>query len=397
MSNTLPSTTALIGKTHQRGGEKYIDVVSANNGKLYMIPFHASRVLSMDTKTNQWKYIGDDLDNNNGGKWSKWWSGVFCSENNKIICAPFNSDDVLIINTNSDVTETIRLPLELCNQNWKYKSCVSDEKGNVFFFPYRASKMMKINVFTKDISVLHDVDDCGGFLFGAIRASDGFIYSIMHTYTYGISEHNEVMKFNPNNYSFEKRRLPVDNIHDESTIDYVDLVEYKDGNLYALPFDGYRIVKINTNTFSVTNVGTHLGKQESKWSRSVVGKDNCIYGIPFNASHVVRFDPSTDTIATIGQEYDDEYKWYGGCLATDGNIYAAAYDATHTLKIAISRWNVVAKEHVMLRWLVENKRASLSSSTIDDVDVVVGCVACYYVYFIQRSDDDVFRMILQFL
>lgn len=104
----------------------------------------------------------------------------------------------------------------------------------------------------------------------------------------------------------------------------------------------------------------------------------------------MRFDPLTDTSTMFGEEYKGFYKWKGGCLAVDGNVYAAPNcSATKVLKIRIARWELL-KEHIMLKWLIDQGRASAINS--DDVEMGHSC----YQNFIQ-CPNDIFCMILKFL
>merc|ERR1712176_479788 len=139
---------------------KYCDVISANNGKLYFIPCGAEEVISFDVKRHQkypnlnWNRIGNRDLGNHGNKWR----GAVCAENGKIYCSPYNFNDILIIDTNTDTTDRVRLPPELWSTKAKYCSCVSDGNGYVYFFPCFAPQMIKINIYTNEISFLHGFD-----------------------------------------------------------------------------------------------------------------------------------------------------------------------------------------------------------------------------------------------
>jgi len=141
MSNTLASTDLIGEEIEGNYKQKFSDIISANNGKLYLIPNKANHVVSFDIQTNDWNNIGNDLGYNRNK-----WRGSVMTNNGKIYCSPFNSDNVLIIDTNTDTTKLIRLPPILRNQTHKYNTCAHDNLyTNVFFFPFRASKIIKLN------------------------------------------------------------------------------------------------------------------------------------------------------------------------------------------------------------------------------------------------------------
>jgi len=374
MANNFPSTH-LIGNdifTSYRGElDAYSQVIAANNDKLYFVPFRANKVMSFDVKNNEWNYIGDDLGHNYG----KWNDGVI--ENGKIFCSPSQSNDILIIDTNTDTTKCIRIPTELQNQDYKYTACSSDKNGNVYFFPQLASNILKININTNEVTILKNIH-CGNNWWNAVHASNEL--------TYVLSTEDEIMKFNPNDLSFVKAKLSIDSI--DVWMQYNDWIEHKDGHLYTIPLNGSKVMKVNMTTLSSTTVGNDLGNEMFKWGSSVLGKDNCIYGIPYNTGRVIRFDPLRNTITMVGEEYDGEHKWCAGCLAADGNIYAAPSCAKKVLKINIARWELL-KCHIMLRCLLEQGRASALKSD--------GTENSCYQRLIQHLNDDVFRMVLQFL
>ena len=392
MSNLVPSTD-LIGEEFT-DRMKYSEIVSANNDKLYLIPCNANTVLSFNVQTNEWKTVGLDDDDDYGSNPCKWWGGTFVTSNNKIYCCPCYSNDVLVVDTTFDTTELIRLPKEVQNNVIKYQTCAYDNNGHVFFFPQLTSKMIRIDINTHRISILDEVD-CGNDWKSAVYCpSDGLIYCL--------SSDNYVGKFNPNNWSFVKIKLTIDNSwHGEQC---TNLVQHTTNDcLYALPCKGTKVVRIDTNTLSSQTVGNDIGnKGLLKWRTAVVGHDDCLYGIPYDSPHVLKFDPSTNSTTIVGNEYNGYMKWYGGCLASDGNIYAVPSYAKKLLRITVvpssrSWWDTV-KDHVTLRRLVERGRASVAIiDSSDENETNVPSRSSLYRRFIQYSNDDVFYMILTFL
>lgn len=60
----------------------------------------------------------------------------------------------------------------------------------------------------------------------------------------------------------------------------------------------------------------------NKWYGGIVGKDNAVYGIPYRASAILRIDCNTDTAKVVGPNYGiGKYNWHGGA-SVNGKIYA---------------------------------------------------------------------------
>merc|ERR1712157_460983 len=175
---------------------------------------------------------------------------------------------------------------------------------------------------------------------------------------YAISCDNYIMCFNSKDNSVQKKRMAIENVNE--SYQYSNITEGSDGNLYSMPCNGTKVLQINTATLTATTVGNDLGNQQWKFSSAIFGKDGILYGIPFCAPHVLRFNPNNNKATIIGEEYVEKFKWIGGCLATDGNIYCSPGKASRILKIRTGRW-YDQKHHIMLRCLVEQGRAFAKS------------------------------------
>jgi hypothetical protein len=107
-----------------------------------------------------------------------------------------------------------------------------------------------------------------------------------------------------------------------------------DNNIYYMPYNARRIMKLNPDNDSLSSVGDDLGEQGFKCRGTVVGSDNWVYSIPLNATHIFKFDPANpDTTSTVGEEAEFGFECGGnGVLAGDGYIYAAS-DSGQVLQI----------------------------------------------------------------
>mmetsp|Transcript_8365 Transcript_8365/g.20671 ORF Transcript_8365/g.20671 Transcript_8365/m.20671 type:complete len:555 (+) Transcript_8365:111-1775(+) len=169
--------------------------------------------------------------------------------------------------------------------------------------------------------------------------------------------------------------------------------------IYCIPSNANKVLKVDVETKTTSFIEIEYDKTKypdftldvtNKWYGGIVGDDNAVYGIPYRASGVLRIDAKTDSAKIIGPNYgvgnyfwhggikvkgkiyahpshaetvlvidttkDTEtdiiselpihraaydtdnrknYKWLGGCVGADGNIYCPACDASSILKINV--------------------------------------------------------------
>ena len=72
-----------------------------------------------------------------------------------------------------------------------------------------------------------------------------------------------------------------------------------------------------------------------KWDGGVLSPQGNIYGMPFGSSEVLRIDPARDTATTFGETgaQPGHQSWAGGILSPQGSIYAVPWDAEHVLVV----------------------------------------------------------------
>ena len=151
----------LHGQTLYLGGEE------GPNGRIYCVPGHASRVLCIDTETDDVYPVGPIFDGDNcvlKGKF-KWLRGI--TVGHVIYGLPCHADTVLRIDTRTDEVGTLRIPYEEYfddderldgregggkreaasaasrerNTPWKYHGgCVSPHDGAIYAIPQTVSR-----------------------------------------------------------------------------------------------------------------------------------------------------------------------------------------------------------------------------------------------------------------
>ena len=99
-----------------------------------------------------------------------------------------------------------------------------------------------------------------------------------------------------------------------------------DGCNYFMPHDTRCIMtKLDpNNNDSMSSVGDDLGEDgPNKYSGTVIGIDGCVYGIPNYSKRIVKYDPINDTTSFVGEAVNRGYMCNGsGALGRDGCIYA---------------------------------------------------------------------------
>ncbi|KAK1747043.1 hypothetical protein QTG54_002387 [Skeletonema marinoi] len=71
----------------------------------------------------------------------------------------------------------------------------------------------------------------------------------------------------------------------------------------------------------------------NKWYGGILGNDNCVYGIPYAAGSVLCIDANTDEVSLLGDFGWNKYNFHGGIKSSKGAIYAFPAHADKVLKI----------------------------------------------------------------
>lgn len=90
-----------------------------------------------------------------------------------------------------------------------------------------------------------------------------------------------------------------------------------------IPVTGYDPAEYPNFSIDTTN----------KWYGGIVGKDNCVYGVPYRTCAVLKIDCEKDTATLVGPDYGTtKYNWHGG-IQVNGKIYAHPSHANSVLVI----------------------------------------------------------------
>lgn len=112
--------------------------------------------------------------------------------------------------------------------------------------------------------------------------------------------------------------------------------------IYCIPSNAKSVLKVDIATKTTSFIEIEYDQEKypefsldvtNKWYGGIVGDDNAVYGIPYKACAVLRIDSTDDTAKLIGPNYGiGKYFWHGG-IKQKGKIYAHPSHADTVLVI----------------------------------------------------------------
>lgn len=281
-------------------GAKYIGAVCKPNGKIYCIPFNSDTIMIIDSNTNTVSTLYTINTSNYptiGSNNEKWCSGVLY--NDFIYCAPYSAQAVLIINTVNDTIDVTSISgINLTN----YASVLNTRNTEKFF--------------------------------SIVLGLNGLIYCLP-------SSADTVMIINPNiniidmsTLSFTRFGLPVGS---SNRFRFFGACLGPDGNIYASPWNYDRMIKIDTRTSSLSSVTIpSLVSGTNAFYGTICGSDGKIYGVPFSSSYVLIYDVTNGNVDTTSiSGITGSTKYTGAVLSRNDNIYFIPRHASQIMYIKI--------------------------------------------------------------
>jgi len=111
--------------------------------------------------------------------------------------------------------------------------------------------------------------------------------------------------------------------------------------IYSIPSNAQKVLKVDLKTHSTSFIDIEIPKKyenfsldhSNKWYGGILGDDNAVYGMPYRTCSILRIDTETDTAKIVGPDYGCTlFNWHGG-LKKNGMIYAFPSHADKVLKI----------------------------------------------------------------
>jgi len=96
----------------------------------------------------------------------------------------------------------------------------------------------------------------------------------------------------------------------------------EDGFFYGIPF--HRVVKFNPIDKSLTEIGPDFGQRGGKWKCGVRANNSNIYCVPYNSNRILKINTNDGTVETLDDVELPETclcLWESWALASDNNIY----------------------------------------------------------------------------
>ncbi len=292
---------------------KWREFVDGHDGYLYGIPFIANRVLKFCLKDESMTEIGPEFQHD------AWWCGIL-AKNHKIYCPPISPDSkFLIIDIKNQSVFLLDKPLPETGTPYLWRSGALAADGNIYFMPYRATKILKLNTSNDTLSTVGDDFRHVKNKFGATVASnDG-------NTIYGFPFHeNKIIKYNittPNVISiigdgaFNHDIVCTTAILGPNKTTIIGLDRYGQILLYNTESDVYYFIQ-----------GRIYHEHGNGWGDAIIGSDNNIYWPPDQSNKVLKFDLITQNRSLVGDNFSGtqhgDCKWSSGCISPDSNGFA---------------------------------------------------------------------------
>ena len=316
--NNIPSVSTSIldisEKVHlDTVSVQYNDTVVGYNDCVIGIPFNASNVLYY--KNDEVETFADGVETLNS-LGAGWWSGVY-DQNEKIYCAPYNSNYILVINSKTKEADVIgRNAFDTTKYN-KYTRgtyCPLNEK--IYFAPHNTTKILEIDPKTDEIEFYEDLD-----LFSSTENCCDVKYSPVDEKLYFIPKSGvNIIQFDPI-FKTIKSVAKISTV--ENVKKFSNAVLAPNGNIYIIPSYGYDyMVEFDPITYSVNEIDYNTTSYYDSIN-SVLAPNGNIYITPAGMSdyqQVVSFNINNNTARVIYTASSQDETWSGGVLLSNGKI-----------------------------------------------------------------------------
>ena len=306
---TASSTPTLLPGSHKHLGGAY----DSTDGCIYGVPANSPSLLCLypDDLTGAYKLKSIALPERIRSRRFKWLRGIFA--HGYLWAIPAWADCVLCVDvdaywgrrkeTEHGIVQLLDLPAAHTPNQWQWHGAgINEEKTAIYCIPSNAHQVLKVDCQTKQTSL--------------------------------IPIHSDTTKYP--SFTVDTRNK------------WYGGIRGADNCVYGIPYRSCAVLKIDCKTDTVRLVGPDYGLGRYNWHGgiAVAGK---IYAHPSHAKTVLVID--TNHNASIGSTHDspriyelpipgyedskETYKWLGGSVGSDGNIYCPACDTSAILKIDV--------------------------------------------------------------
>lgn len=266
-------------------GSAWLGGVIAKNGKIYCAPDFGTKILVINTLTDQITTLSTGLTSTS-------WTGGVLAYTGKIYLTPGNSDVMLIIDPTTDAvdnTSITGLNTGYGSTTSKWFSGVQAPNGFLYFPPYLSDKILKVNPATNAVSSISVGSGGTGKYFGACITQEGNMFLIPGNS--GVI--SSFLILNTNNDTTTTLAVPAPS----TNRDMYGAIYAPNGKIYCVPNSSNTNILIidtlNSNTIttlaipSVSSIST-----PNYWRGAVLGPDGCVYLAPFRSRQIAKIKTS---------------------------------------------------------------------------------------------------------
>ena len=267
------------------------------------------------------------------------WSKGAMPDNGVIYCPSVTYRGILKIDTKTDTVTDLDFNLlpERGFCNWM--SCAAAPDGCIYFMPFRARRIMKLDPTNNEAISSVGVDLGDGLKYrGTVVGIDGCVYGIPYVT-------KRIVKYDPIN--------DITSFVGEETNEVFgccgDGILGRDGCIYAFAENG-RILKIDAtnNVHSFVGNSIESNHHHEGWGDAILGIDGCIYSPPTNADLILKYDHHSNQTSLVGDNFGwHGSRWNSGALEADGVIYCISSSAYQILAIdPLGEFSLVTKTNM---------------------------------------------------
>ena len=304
--------------------ELYSDTVKGYNKSYIGIPFNATDVLIANNDLSDIHTFGNELATINSSG-AGWYSGV--NYNNKIYCSPYNSESILVIDSEDESIDIISDYNLNINSIHKYmRGILCPVNNKIYFAPCNADKILEIDPNTNTLKFYKN-EYTTGYCDVVFNPVDNNLYFIP-------MNGNKILQFNPITSII---KVVAELKQEEDNLDkFSCAIIAPNGLIYGIPSYGYDYILVfdpNIHTIDYLEFNTY---SYDLYRNVIYAPNKCIYFIPSGSSsthNVLEYNIEKATIDTIYQIPNASNKWCGGVLTEDGIITSLPFTAGNILQI----------------------------------------------------------------
>jgi len=303
--------------------------ISPKDGHIYCIPQRATRVLKIDTRTEECSLIGPVLPGRN-----KFYGGIVSPLDGALYGIPQNASNIIRIDPTVSPYVTLHGDFPP-NQHLWHGGQLHKGTGAIFGIPANANTVLRIDPLTLNTTTEaciepritqignvktgnHRSDGKYKFL-GSVTGFDDMIYLIPSDadYVYQINPYLNTVKPVGGKHPLYETYEPIR--HNKWQNGFVSFI---DKSLYAIPLKAETVLRIQTQDFapSVKSCSTKP-KNNGKLSNNIDTQTN-----EFSSEEY-------PIVSTVGGPFKGLNKWEGGVMSKDGVMFCMPLNSKAVLRI----------------------------------------------------------------